>query len=60
MFVGEAGAYPRVERLKGLPDKHSNLLRKSVIYGRKKFDSAGPWLNQTFLPLSRTLNTALY
>jgi hypothetical protein len=56
MFVGKAGAYPRVEHLVGsgltrkhwtrlerlARDKRSSLLRKFVTYGRKNFYNIGP------------------
>jgi hypothetical protein len=60
MFVGKAGAYPRVKQLKCTTpghsykhwtslerparDKHSSLSQNFVNYGRKKFYSIGPRL----------------
>jgi hypothetical protein len=62
MFAGKAGAYPRVEHLKGglrltrkhyirlemlAREKRSSLLRKVITYGRTKFYIIGLKLGHT-------------
>jgi hypothetical protein len=42
MFAGKAGAYPTWEGLPG--EKRSGLIRKSVNFGREKFNRIDPWI----------------
>ncbi len=42
MFVGKAGAYPRVEHLKGDRNKHACLLHHGVSLKGRKFYRIGP------------------